>query len=546
MNANISEILIKTIIFVENFLIKKTIILLMKKFLSLLVVLGLISGSYAQEVKMTMSETQKKVQMLHVGRINDKNYVVTQNFKEKNYALDIYNDNLTLLQSSVFKEKGGEKSGLAGKGFDYLNTLFMKDRVLIFFTTFEKTSKQRLLICQKVDLNGKFEGDFTQIDEIQAKRKGNSGNFAVYMSEDSTQFLALQLTPYEKNAEEEMYVTTFDSNLKKIAAKKVNLPYKDKNTRVIGARVSNNGDVFMLVNVIKERKEKTKGSDNDFFSIIGVNFSSDNSLVEYNLEMKKKNITDAGFRIDNENNQLLVTGFYSNIKTNAVWTNDIDGSFIMRIDIDSKKIAKENQKDFPKELVNQLAGRDLDKKVKAGQGISNRFDIVNMLKRDDNSMLVVAENRWIDAITTCTNNVCITTYVYHNRNILLIDVDADGKIKSFYDIPKRQVMNNTSFYQSFLTMQKHNEFIFVFNDNPKNIDKKIINIKDVKAMNNPGKACLSFIRLSENGKLSRENVTFDKKSKITVAPKFGVRVSEGQYIMPYYKKNDFGILKLEF
>lgn len=518
----------------------------MRKIFISFIVLGLVSSIYAQDVKMIMSETQKKADMLRVGRIGDKNYVITQNFKERNFALNIYNDNLKLLQTSVFKEKGGEKSGLAGKGFDYLNTLFMKDRVLIFFTTFEKTSKQRLLICQKVDLNGKFEGDFTQIDEIQAKRKGNSGNFAVYASEDSTQFLALQLTPYEKNAEEEIEVTTFDTNLKKIANKKIILPYKDKNTRVIGARLSNKGDVFLLVNVIKERKEKTKGNDIDFYSVIGVNLSSDNKLVEYNLEMQKKNITDVAIRIDNENNQILATGFYSNIKTNAIWTRDIDGSFVMRIDIDSKKIVNESQKDFPKELVNQLAGKDLDKKVKNDKGISNKFDIVGFNKRDDNSMLIVAENRWVDAVTTCSNNICITTYIYHNHNILLIDVAPDGQIKSFYDIPKKQIMQNTSFYQSFATMQKNNEFIFVFNDNAKNIDREIVNIKDVKTMNNPKTACLSFMRLSENGKLSRENVTFDKKNKITVAPKFGVKIGEGQYVMPYYKKNEFGVLKLEF
>jgi len=518
----------------------------MRKFIFSLIVLGFVSSNYAQEVKMTMSDTQKGDRMLRAGRVGDKNYVVTYNFKERNYALNIYDDNLKLQKTSVFKERGGEKSGMAGKSFDYLNTLFMKDRILIFFTTFEKNSKQRLLICQKVDLNGKFEGDFTQIDEIQAKRKTNSGSFAVYASEDSTQFLALQLTPYEKNAEEEVFVTTFDTNLRKIAAKDVKLPYKDKNTRVVGARVSNKGDAFLLVNVFKERKDRTKGDANDFYSVIGVNLASDKALVEYNLDMNRKNITDVAIRIDNENNQILTTGFYSNIKSNAIWTKDIDGSFVMRIDIDSKKIVNESQKDFPKQLVNQLAGKDLDKKVKDDKGISTTFDIVGLYKREDNSMLVTAESNWIERRTVCSNSGCVTYYIYHNRNILLIDVAPDGQIKSFTDIPKRQVMKNSSFYLSFLTMQKYNDFIFVFNDSPKNIDKEIVNVKDVKPMNNPKKATLSFIRYSANGKLSRENVTFDKKSKIIVAPKFGVKIGEGKYIMPYFQKKQFGILKLEF
>ena len=518
----------------------------MRKFIFSLVLLGLVSSSYAQEVKMTMSDTHKGDKMLRVGCVGDKNYVVTYNFREKNYALSIYDDNLKLLKSSIFKERGGEKSGMAGKSFDYLNTLFMKDRILIFFTTFEKNTKQRLLICQKVDLNGKFEGDFTQIDEIQAKSKINSGAFAVYASEDSTKFLSLQLTPYEKNAEEEVFVTTFDTNLRKIAAKEVKLPYKDKNTRVIGARVSNKGDAFLLVNVFKERKDRNKGAEYDFYSVIGVNLSSDKSLVEYNLEMAKKNTTDVAIRIDNENNQILATGFYSNIKNSAMWTKDIDGSFVLRIDIDSKKIVTDSKKDFPKELVNQLIGKDLDKNVKSEQGISNKFDITGLYKRDDNSMLVVAENNWVESYTTCNNGVCVTTYVYHNHNILLIDVAPDGQIKSFTDIPKKQIMKNSNFFQSFLTMQKNNEFIFVFNDSPKNIDREIVNIKDVKVMNNPKKAALSFIRYSADGKLSRQNVTFDKKTKILVAPKFGVKIGEGKYIMPYYQKNDFGVLKLEF
>jgi hypothetical protein len=483
--------------------------------------------------------------MFNVGRIGNKNYVVVRNFKEKSFALNIYDDKLTLLQSSVFKEKGGEKSGLAGKGLDYLKTLFMKDRILIFFTTFERETKQRLLICQRVDLNGKFEGEFTQIDEIQAKRKGNSGVFSVSASEDSTKFLALQLTPFERNAEEEIVATTFNSNLGKIASQRVNLPYKDKNTRVIGARVSNKGDVFLLVNVLKERKEKAKGDDKDFYSVFGVDFSA-KGLVEYNLDMKKKNITDVAIRIDNANNQILATGFYSNIKPGTILTKDIDGFFVMRIDINTKKIVTEKQKDFSAELVNQLAGKQLDKKVKDGKGISAKFEIMGFYRRTDNSMLITAEQRWVDEVTVCGRGGCVTYYTYHDHNILLIDVAANGDIKAFYDIPKKQINRVSAFYHSFLTMQKNNEFIFVFNDNLKNVDKEIVNIKDVKTMSNIKKACLSLLRLSKDGKIARENVTFDKKSKIRVVPRYGIKINEGQYIMPYYIKNDLGILKLEF
>jgi hypothetical protein len=94
-------------------------------------------------------------------------------------------------------------------------------------------------------------------------------------------------------------------------------------------------------------------------------------------------------------------------------------------------------------------------------------------------------------------------------------------------------------------MQKDNEFVFAFYDNAKNMEKTVGNVKDVSVMRNPNKAALSFISLTADGKIVRKNVTLDKKDKMQAIPHNGIKIAEGQYIIPRIGKKKYGLIKME-
>jgi hypothetical protein len=521
----------------------------MKKLSIVILMINITLTLFSQDLRVTVSQPQKAddryANMITTGQIGNNIYVVTTNNKGK-ITLSSFDNNLKRQQEAVVVDKDGKKNGILDNELLYRwnsylrdNVLFTQNNILMFFELFDKDDKSRVLLCQKLDLNCKYDGSLIAIDKIPASKKRNSGSFTIKMSEDSTKFLVLKQLPYEKNAEKEFTFTTYSTNLKKVADATIKLPYKDKDVAIYQPKVSDNGDVYFLVQIDKERKEKEKGEDDNFYMLNCLRLSANSKLVNYDLSLKGRDITGVSYYFDNKSTDVLCAGFYSDIKTTAKRTTDIDGFFYVKINRNTSSIITQETKEFPAALVNQIAGKNLDKKVKAGKGIPNTFNICDIFRNADGSMFMTAENNY--SITICNRSGCYTTY--YSNNILLIDMDKDGKIKGFYDIPKYQASDNSTFLYS-TAMHKGNNIIFSYLDNPKNSEKNIENIKDVSKATNFRKAAVTFVRFKE-GKVVREKLPLNKQTKLIAVPQYSVKIAEGIYIMPLTGKKQFGLIKVE-
>lgn len=515
----------------------------MKKVLLIAIAVLLFIPLSAQKTKVTVGKIYKTKQtIIQTAQIRDNVHAITCDNKLTKFSLLTFDKSLTLNKETVFFDKKAKSTTNTLQGnFDFMKAYFFEDKVMYFFQTFEKTNKKTLLLCQQADYNGKFIGKFTVIDEILDSKKKNAGRFDIVISEDSTKFAVIKHLPFDKKADESLVATLFTPDLQQIATKEVTFPFKDKNSTIVQAQLSNKGDLYFVLYVQLENKQKQKGEDDDFFSLVSVNLPTDKNVVEYRLTLPQKNMTDISIKIDNKNGRILASGFYSDIKTSAKRTNDIDGFYYLSLNETTREVIMQKTKQFPAKLINQLASKDADKTVKENQGISNKFDIIGFYAKPDGSMLIVSEIRY----TIVTYMKGVAFYDHYRNNLLLISISANGDDIAFYDVPKRQKTVNSYYFLSALTMQNNNDFVFAFLDNPKNIDKTIKNAKDASYMYNPQKSTLSLIKLSADGKISRDDVKLDKKMKAIPIPLMGKKIGEGQYIMPLYKKGSIGILRFD-
>ncbi|MDR1679299.1 MAG: hypothetical protein LBR81_05915 [Prevotellaceae bacterium] len=519
-----------------------------KLVISLLTALCVGQFATAQEgMKVTTSEPYKTswtTDYILTGQIGEKVYMIYGSSKEKKML--IYNSNLELQKEVEIQARGGDKRGIIGKDFSYRTAMFFEDGILCFFETYEKSSKSRMLLCQRLDTDGNFVGDLTLIDQIQANKKSNSGSFMLESSEDNTKFLVVQNEPYDKKADEKFILKTFDGKLNKLAEKEVSLPYMDKNASVSDYYLSNRGDVYLMVEVDKEKSEKVKGEDDSFFILYCVNLSKDGSLSEFKVELPSKAIKRAALRIDNESNTVMLSGFYSDIKTRASSTRDIDGFFSLSIDMAANKLLTQGYKELSNEIINQLRGKKADAKVKEGKGIDLSFSILDYIRRPDGSSIIVAEKNFISQVTHCNQyGACYTIYYYNNHNIFLIGLSATGEVQAFYDIPKRQTVSGNGMYNSVSIMEKDGKIVFLYNDNKKNATRDIKTFKDAKVMNNPQKAVLTAVEFSGNGDMRGAQIPLDKKMKPIPTPRYAREVSKGVYIVPAIKRGGIALLKFE-
>lgn len=511
----------------------------MKKILLTFILCITIFQIWAQAYKVTLSQLSTFTRFAKIsdaGEVGDNLFVFVSNHKTgKVILLNIY-DKLTLeLKSSqTIKDITCKGFNCIDKHFDYVKTLFLKNRVVMLFQAYERSGKNLQLYAQRINQSGRFEGKFELIDEIDAKSKSNSGSFMICPSEDSTKFVIIDIPPFDKYNGEKFGVKIYDNDLHNQSNFGIALPYKDKNLSVIDYFIGNDAKIHLLTLIELEKKQQKPGQASSFYSIFTIN-SADKSLAEYKIDLPKRSVEDASFKIDNKNNKFICCGFYSDLKQKSKEGNDIDGFYYMRVDIETKNVEASGTKQIDKDMVSQLINK---KKVKDQQGISKSFEIKEIETNNDGTTTLITENRRDEVVTTyhySSNGACSTStnYYYYRNNIFVINIDPKGSVNSFIDIPKKQLtVNDGGKYLSFLTFKKDDRLIFIYNDNPINLNTTIKSIKDVKIMRNTAAATAVATEINKNGSYSKVKLFENVYKKLALLPENGIRIGNGQYIVP--------------
>ncbi|MFI5164332.1 MAG: hypothetical protein ACHQHP_03690, partial [Bacteroidia bacterium] len=153
--------------------------------------------------------------------------------------------------------------------------------------------------------------------------------------------------------------------------------------------------------------------------------------------------------------------------------------------------------------------------------------------------VLIAEYSYDYAVTTCTTDPktgarsCHTTYHYVRNNIIAININPDGSIKWYANIPKYQhTINDGGIYNSYMMTTKGSNMCFVYNENPKNLDPaKVKTAKDMYTMSNPHKSTAVLVQLSENGEFTKKALFSNKENKMTIEPASAVRISQNEQIV---------------
>ena len=352
----------------------------------------------------------------------------------------------------------------------------------------------------------------------------------------------IQNPKYDKNSEEKFLFKVYDKELKNLSNSSIELPYKDKKTSVINYYLSNTGDVYMLLNISLEKDERKKGEDKRLYSILTVKSSSDNSIIEYKVQLPQKQVSSIDLQINDIDKSIACAGFYSELGS---LRKDVDGVFYLNIDMKTNKIITQSYHKFDRDLVLRLSRKKEGKKIKESVGISNSYSIQDFVKLPDGSAYVIAEDNYTVQTTRCNQNgVCVTTTTYYSLNILAIKISKTGEIQSITDIPKYQVARSST-YQSYLLMQKENDVYIIYNDNPKNNIANISKFSDLKVFGSEMKGALTMVKLFPDGKYSKMELFSNKTKKLATQVRFGFKIDEGSYIAPLKQKKSFSFLRFD-
>jgi len=528
---------------------------MVKLHLSFCIIAFFFGSLCAQNVSVSVSNLEKSnrgSQISTAGKIGDYIYLVRrEDAIGREMNLQIYkSSNMELVSTRNVKNVSCRNNkNCIDKQFDYERTLFFNDKMIMFFRTYNSKKKEHQLFAQIVDDRGDFQGKLTLVDKIHAEKRRKAGSFNIRMCEDSTKFLILQHPVQgDKDDDEEYKFKIYDNRLNNLHNLSHKIAIKDKNITVSDYILGNNSKIFLLCNVRVDKKKREKGEALGY-NIIYTLDPKTNALSEYKLQLPEKDIESVAIKINNEKELLYCTGLYSEIAGNKHTGKDIDGFFFLKINQNNSDIVSKSFKRLDKDLVRQV--NDVSKKSKKkksktnsknkNEGISKNFSIRHVKDKVDGSIHVITELRYyyVTSTTTCdSNGHCRTTYTYHyvRNNILTMNISPEGEITSFVDIPKYQhTVNDNGYFSSFGYLEKGDNVVFVYNDNPENLSSAVKSMKEVKSMGNIKKTCLVAASIKSDGKYTKTKIYDNFENLIVSAPEDAIEINEGIYVAPVYK-----------
>lgn len=435
---------------------------------------------------------------------------------------------------------------------DYtLNDLFiLKSKMYISVSKYDRKKDLNSIYLQEIDESGRLTGNLKKLADISAKSRSNSGSFVLYSSADSSKLLLVNNPPFEKYAGEKFSFKIFDENLKELNNLEIALPYKDKNFSVSDYIISNDGVIYMLAQIEidkKEKKEKQKQKgkkeaeaeeSDSYYEIISVNPSGKGKVTEYEIKLPGKDITDVSYRLDEDNGKgIICAGFYGNIEVKGRSHNDLNGVFYLRLNKETKEIEAKGIKEFDKDFIAELTSA---RKANKGRGISGTFELKDFVKISNGGAILVAENSYMYTVTTYTRDPKTgmvtgtkTTYHYIRNNIIAININPDGSIKWYANIPKYQhTTDDKGAFSSFMLASHENKMYFIYNDNPKNLDPvKVKTVKDMRTMTSPKAATVVMVELTESGEFTKKALFSNKENKMTFIPLSSIKTGANEYIV---------------
>jgi hypothetical protein len=438
-----------------------------------------------------------------------------------------------------------------GKDTKYVFIIHLKSILYLFSSSRNQKTKINSLFVQKINKKSlSVEAKRKKIAEINYEGfgKGNAGNFRFEISGDSSKFLVYYNKPYSRNTNDQFGFNVFDSDIESIWKKDITVPYEEKLFGVEDFEVDNDGNVHLLGIIYKDKaKSKRKGKPNYEYIILSY-FNKGNDLKQYPVKIEGKFLTDMKIAI-NSDNDLICCGFYS-----EEGDFGIIGSYFIKIDGKTNKIITQNEKEFGIDFITQNMKAKEEKKTKKksekGKDVEMfSYDLDDIILRGDGGVVLIGEQYYQTVTTSYRTDASGNTYTttvhhYYFNDIIVINIAPDGEIEWAEKIAKRQAsINDGGFYSSYALQVLNDRLVFVFNDNPKNLN-----------YNGTGKVyyfatkemIVVKVEMGLDGKQTRESLFATKDVDIITRPLVCEQIARNEMILFGQRKKTHKFARITF
>jgi len=229
--------------------------------------------------------------------------VRAHNIGSSSYTLDHYDNNFALTKSFDLDIEDD------GKECEVTQLIQLKNKLYMFYSYQDKKQKKNKLFVDEIEKSTlQPKKQKIKIGEIDytGNSNWNSGSFSIKVSRDSSKVLAFYSLPDKDGEPEALGFSVLDNNLKSIWEKKVTLPYKDGLLDLETVRVGNDGNVYVLGLLYKEKRKKKRHGDPNYTYEVFAYSNKGDGMKQYTISLDDRFITDMRIEILNNLDKLLI------------------------------------------------------------------------------------------------------------------------------------------------------------------------------------------------------------------------------------------------
>lgn len=419
----------------------------------------------------------------------------------------------------------------------YEELFFLNGKLILFSSFFDKENRVSTAYATAINPNGELEGEPKIIDYVQLDEKGEKSDFTFVLSTDSSLILEFKNETRNKTKSPSFSYKVLDNSLNFVLQKdNIKLPFSNLSYTVHEFLLDNAANFYMLTELEGDKSNWFKDRPSYLYKILLLETTS-NEVKEYDIQLEGKTISDMSFRV-NKNQDLIAAGFFSN---KGRYSDEIAGTFYLSLDGKTKEVKTSGLKEFDKSFLLQFMSA---RKAKRGDEL-REFKIDRIIEREDGGAYLVAEQRYVQTISSYNGRYVTTDYYYNFNDLIVASIHPDGKINWVKMVPKTQVtVNDKGPYSSYSMGISGNAINFIFNDNTRNL--KIPNPSDYKTFSGPKKSTCVLVTLDELGAMKKRPLFAERDQRIFARPKVYLQTGSKELLMYSDRGRQFKLLKVGF
>lgn len=420
-------------------------------FLTLLLLNTTLGSS--QSISKSFGETfpSERNRYLHkIFKIEDKFFCIyVEHGKTEEILIKQFSSNLGLEKENILSlDTRKEKNELA-------NIFSVKNKIWLFYKAYTKKKEHHLnLLIFDPETFTAIKDDIILTFEDNDNVKTKKIDFDIYFNTDSTIYAAVADQPNKQN-NEKFDIHLFSENHQPLNTIAIDSKEDDENLIIIDININRKGIVFI---------QTFKQNTNEY---ILTTYKGGIKQPPYKIPVTQYLISD--LRFISSNDTVVV---YSGLGVNGSWS--CNASYYLKLNYSTGSVITEKKDTLSKDFINKnqiyLEFLDNNKRSIKNSGIQYT-SIKNIIPRSDGGAVLIAEQETVEDQSNTYFDAygVMRTYsfiYYVNQNIILLNINPQGKIDWSKQLPKKQITTNDGgYYNSFKQILTNEKLYFIYNDN---------------------------------------------------------------------------------